>query len=70
MKFENYLSDLFAFQKFDENSGLKEMTDSVRKKYHLDEEDVFLDMDDLCMAAGGIGIDTVPDKDTMKGQLI
>ncbi len=54
MKFESYLSGLFELQKFEENSGLKEMTDSIRSKYGLDEQDMALDFDDLAMAAGGI----------------
>ncbi|MBQ7991071.1 MAG: hypothetical protein IJ080_08855 [Oscillospiraceae bacterium] len=63
MDIENYLSELFAFSKFDDDSGLRDITSSVLAKYGLSEdEDELLFDDELENINAAMGnIDEMPD---------
>ncbi|MBR4225149.1 MAG: hypothetical protein IKR73_10105 [Oscillospiraceae bacterium] len=70
MDIENYLSEMFAFSKFDEDNALHDITSSVLAKYGLSEdEDELLFDDELGMinAAGNAfddGYDPFDDDDS------
>ncbi|MBQ5310711.1 MAG: hypothetical protein ILP19_01550 [Oscillospiraceae bacterium] len=66
-KMENYLKEVFAFQKFDPSSPLHELTDKTLAKYGLDDSDeLMLSFDDLANVAAGVDIDI--HDDDMKGE--
>ncbi len=65
MEIEAYLKEMFAYSKFDEDSGLSDITSSVLKKYGLaEDEDEMLFDDELGMINAAAGYYPFMDEDT------